>query len=476
MMVPRSRFGLRDDSTRPVVCVQGLGFVGAAMAAAVAAARDHNGRPCFDVIGVELDTPNGHDRASRVASGRFPFASADPEIGKAVEMAHNAGNLGATTDHAAFGLASIAIVDVHLDVATGDKGEPTALLADFEKAIATLGRELPAGALVIVETTVPPGTCERVVAPVLARELAARGMPADALLLAHSYERVMPGPDYFSSIVNFWRVYAGHTPEAGDACGRFLSGIVNVQRFPLRRLASTTASELAKVMENSYRAINIALVEEWARYAENSGVDLFEIIDAIRDRPTHNNIRQPGFGVGGYCLTKDPLFAEAAVKQFRGADALTFPFCRSAVEINRQMPIANLDRIERLAGSVKGKSILLLGVAYRSEVADTRYSPAEIFFREASRRSARLRCHDPYVREWSELGMTLPEQIPDPLDSDIVVFAVPHRAYRELDVVSWLGGARPLIYDCDNVLKRDMRAALRQAGIRVESTGRGIGL
>ena len=163
-------------------------------------------------------------------------------------------------------------------------------------------------ALVILETTVPPGTCERVVAPELAAALQRRGLQRDAFLLAHSYERVMPGEDYLASITHFWRVYAGHTPEAADACERFLAQVINVDEYPLTRLASTTASEIAKVMENSYRATNIAFIEEWARFAEAVGVDLFGVINAIRVRPTHSNIRQPGFGVGGYCLTKDLLF------------------------------------------------------------------------------------------------------------------------------------------------------------------------
>jgi UDP-N-acetyl-D-glucosamine dehydrogenase len=368
------------------------------------------------------------------------------------------------------------VVDVHLDLGADPTGVPRASVEGFEKAIRTLGREMSAGSLVMVETTVPPGACASIVAPALADELKHRGMPLDAILLAHSYERVMPGPDYFDSIVNFWRVYSGHTPAAADACAAFLSAVVDTEKYPLRRLGSTTASETAKVLENSYRAVNIAFIEEWGRFAEKCGIDLFEVIEAIRDRPTHVNIRQPGFGVGGYCLTKDPLFAAAASRQFLNDGTLDFPFCSEAVEINRRMPLVNLDRIEKLLGGLEGKSIVLLGVAYRSEVDDTRYAPAELFFREAERRGAHVRCHDPHVRHWSELDMVIPEQLPDAAGVDAVVFAVPHRAYRNLDVLSWLSANRPLIYDCDNVLSRSVRTHLRAAGMTVESTGRGWGL
>jgi UDP-N-acetyl-D-glucosamine dehydrogenase len=347
---------------------------------------------------------------------------------------------------------------------------------NFKSAIRTLGELVSPGVLILVETTVPPGTCEQVVVPILRDEALKRGVDPASILVAHSYERVMPGPQYFNSIVNFWRVFAGATPEAADACRDFLSKIINVEEFPLRELQATTASETAKVLENSYRAVNIAFMEEWGRFAETMGIDLFEVIAAIRDRPTHNNIRQPGFSVGGYCLTKDPLFAGFSARQFSAESELNFPFSFLALETNRQMPIANLDRLEKLLGSLKGKTILLMGVAYRSEVDDTRNSGSEIFLREAVQRGAEIRCHDPFVNYWSELDLHIEAAFPAAELIDAVVFAVPHTAYCELDVVGWLGHARPLVYDCDNVFTDETRRLLRAAGHRVESTGRGDGI
>jgi len=469
----RTQLGL---SGRPVVAVQGLGFVGAAMAVVTAAARTPAGQPCFDVIGVDLDTPQGRERVRCIANGIFPFASPDPKITDALSAAHRCGNLVATTDAAAFRLANIAVVDVHLDLSPASDEASSVEFGAFEAAIRTLGRELPAGALVVVETTVPPGTCANVVAPALKHELRQRKMPEDSILLAHSYERVMPGPDYFDSIVNFWRVYAGHTAAAADACELFLSRIVNTRKYPLRRLASTTASETAKVLENSYRAANIAFIEEWGRFAEAVGVDLFEVLSAVRDRPTHNNIRQPGFGVGGYCLTKDPLFALAASRKFLPNSKLDFPFSKMAIAVNRKMPVVNVERIEQFTGSLAGKTVIMLGVAYRSEVDDTRNAPAEQFYRELARRGAHVVCHDPFVRHWKELNIDLIENLPDPADADIVAFTVPHKAYCNLDVLAWLHGSKPFIYDCDDILSDQKRAELRASGLIVESTGRGVGL
>lgn len=466
----------RDAGTRPLICVQGLGFVGAAMAATVAAARDARGKPRFTVVGVELDTAAGRTRAEALRSGQFPFACADPKLETAVAVAHAAGNLAATTDSRVYSLASVAVVDVSLDVGETETGVESDL-APFRAAIETLGAIMPPSSLVLVETTVPPGTCEHVAAPALAAAAEKRGLAPDAIRLAHSYERVMPGPDYYDSIVNFWRVYAGHSEAAADQCEEFLRAVINTDEYPLTRLESTTASETAKVLENSYRAVNIAFIEEWSRFAEAVGIDLFQVIDAIRMRPTHNNMRQPGFGVGGYCLTKDPLFPSVTAKEFLGRSDLAFPFGEASVRVNNNMPLANLCRLtELLGGSLAERRLLVLGAAYRSEVDDTRSSPSETFIRAAQDGGATVVCHDAHVRDWPEMGITIEPDLPSPQGFDAVVLAVDHRAYREMEMFDWIGEARPLVYDANNVLDDNTRRRLRESGVTVESTGRGAGL
>jgi nucleotide sugar dehydrogenase len=459
-----------------VVCVQGLGFVGAAMTAALAAARTAEGAPCFNVVGVDLGTARGRHAIEHLAGGRFPFATADSSLETAIAEACATGNLAATCDSAAYGLAEIIVVDVNLDLTVdADGAEGASLdLSDFRAAIRTLGRCMRPDALVVVETTVPPGTCAHVVAPELEAALRARGLAHDRYLLAHSYERVMPGADYLESIVNYWRVYAGHTPGAAEACAAFLSRFVNVTDFPLCRLSSTTASEAAKVLENSYRAVNIAFMEEWGRFGEAAGLDVFEIVDAIRERPTHSNMRQPGFGVGGYCLPKDPLMALVAARQILDLESLDFPFCRMAVATNRAMPRVSLNRLQDLVGgSLSGLRIALLGVSYRPEVADTRHAPAEPFVREARARGAEVALHDPLVTFWPELGCEVAQELPDPHDLDAIVFATAHGEYRRIAPAGWLNGARPAIFDANDVLTEGQRRDFRAAGCRVACIGRG---
>jgi UDP-N-acetyl-D-glucosamine dehydrogenase len=457
----------------PVVCVQGLGFVGSAMAVAVADARTERGEPCFHVVGVELPTRDGLSKVEAINAGRLPITANDDKLKAALAAAHQRGNLVATTDARAYRQATVTVVDVPLDVVQDD-GRPTVPLGGFRAAVATLGRHMQPGSLVMVETTVPPGTTEKLVAPEIASALERRGLPADAIGVAYSYERVMPGASYFDSIVNIPRSYAGHDAAAADACEAFLSLIVDVESNPLTRLHSTTACETAKVLENSYRATIIAFMEEWGRFAEAIGVDLFDVIETIRQRPTHSNMRRPGFGVGGYCLTKDPLLAGIAARELHERPDLSFPFSTRAVQVNKAMPLVSLRKIESmLPAGLEGATILLMGVSYREDVADTRYAPSETFVRESRARGATVLCHDPLVRYWAELDIEVPAEPPSPTGIDAVVFAVPHGSYRELDLERWLGEARPVVLDAFDVLVPQQRACLARLGCQVASIGRG---
>lgn len=458
---------------RPIIAVQGLGFVGAAMSIAVASATDAGGDAVFGVVGVDLDDDAGTARVAALNEARFPFETTDPELTSALQAARSRGNLRCVTDPSVYALADVIVVDVPLDI-DWRSATPELRLRGFEAAIATVGRFVRPGTLVLVETTVPPGATEKIVVPTLDKELSQRGIDPDSVLVAHSYERVMPGAEYFRSIVSYWRVYAGHTEAAAQAAEAFLSQVIDTETYPLTRLANTTSSETAKVLENTFRATTIALMEEWSRFAEHVGVDLYEVVDAIRMRPTHANMRTPGFGVGGYCLTKDPLFASVAATELWDLE-IEFPFSTAAVRANDQAPIAALDRVRTLVGgSLEGQHLLLLGISYRQDVGDTRYSPSETFVRAAESAGAIVTAHDPLVSHWDELERDTPAQIPDPSPYDAVIFAVPHEEYRRIDLADWLGNARPAVLDAFNVLSAAQRGTLAELGCPLASIGRGF--
>ena len=463
------------DANRKTVCVQGLGFVGSAMALAVAAANADDGKPLYNVIGIDIANEAGKAKAEALNCGIFPFENSDDNLSSALINVHNQGNLWCCTDNQYFQYADVVIVDINLDVHYGKDMEPFLDLSAFKGAIKSIGENISPDTLVIVETTVPPGTCEKVVLPILQQEFEKRNLDTSQIFLAHSYERVMPGKDYFDSIVNFWRVYSGIDEKSADKCEAFLKSVIKTDTYPLTRLQKTTSTEIAKVLENSYRATTIAFMEEWGRFAEAVGVDLFEVVDAIRMRPTHSNMRQPGFGVGGYCLTKDPYFAMLASKDIFEIDNLDFPFCVAAVETNRKMPLVSLDKIiEVFDGDLKGKKLLVCGVSYRQDVGDTRYSPTETFARAAMDLGADLDYWDPLVSHWDEMDVDVRADRPSDIDKyDAIVFTVQHPEYMEIDFKEWLGAGDRIVFDANRVLTDEQRATLEQLdNIKFSSIGR----
>lgn len=459
---------------RPLVCIQGMGFVGAAMAVAVAGARNDRGGIIYNVMGIDLPDAGGKEKVKCINDGIFPFENADVKMQDVHKECVKNGNLRASTDDGWFEKADIILSDINLDVSYSDEGKPYVDLAVYRQAMHVIGSKMKEDALLIIETTVPPGTCEKVVRPILQEEFQNRGMDADKILIAHSYERVMPGADYYDSIVNYWRVYSGISRESARKCADFLGNVIHVDKYPLTRLSCTTASETAKVLENSYRAATIAFMEEWGRFAEAAGFDLYEVVDAVRMRPTHCNMRQPGFGVGGYCLTKDPYFAMLGAEDILNLEGLEFPFCMEAVKINSRMPLVSLDKIQcLLGGTLEGRKILVFGVSYRQDVGDTRYSPTEIFAREAARRGAVLEFQDPLIHEWREMNVKVSRDIPPSSGFDAAVFTVAHKDYEKINLKEWIGDNDMLIFDANRVLTPEQIEDLGSGACRFASIGRG---
>jgi nucleotide sugar dehydrogenase len=405
----------------------------------------------YAVIGVDLATPESWWRVSSLRNGVFPVAASDPKIAEFHERAKAQGNFLATADPQAYALADVIIVDINLDVAkaTTSDGELEGFgvdLSGFTAAIQTIGAYCQPDALVLVETTVPPGTSEKIVLPTLKTALAARGLPSDKLRVGHSYERVMPGPDYIDSIRTFPRVYSGVDEASADATERFLRTIIDTETCPLTRLHGTTATEMAKVLENSYRAMNIAFMVEWSRFAEEAGVDIYAIVQAIRVRPTHANLMFPGIGVGGYCLTKDPLLASWSRQElFRGKSSLAVS--EQAVSINDCMPRFAFEFLSRQVSDLSGRLVLLLGVSYRGDVGDTRFSPVEPFYRRLIRAGAEVLLHDPYVPHWVEENRSIAADALPLLKQgpSVIVASAGHRIYREPAFIEALLAAPPAI-------------------------------
>lgn len=420
-------------NNKPVIAVQGLGFVGAVMSLVCANAIDGD----YAVIGVDLPRKDTFWKIKSINEGFFPVIASDPKIEKFYNIAKHKGNLLATFDSYAYTKADVIIVDINLDVDKqsdfyGELNDFEVDLTAFKKAMKSIGENCKDDVLILIETTVPPGTSKKVAYPIIKQCLIDRGLSFDKFKLGHSYERVMPGPNYIDSIQNFYRVYSGINDKSANAVEQFLKTIISTDKYPLTRLGNTNATEMAKVLENSYRAMNIAFAVEWSRFAEESGVNLYEIVDAIRKRPTHKNLMYPGIGVGGYCLTKDPLLASWSKQNlFEAKEGLDQSV--KGVQINDKMPLYAYQFLKKEINNLNEKKILLLGVSYRSDVGDTRYTPVEPFYNYLIKDGAKIKLHDPYVKFWEELGLEVCGNIDKVFDSEVnvVVITTAHKEYKE---------------------------------------------
>ncbi|MCS6807917.1 MAG: nucleotide sugar dehydrogenase [Bacteroidota bacterium] len=466
-------------NTRKTVVIQGLGFVGTAMAAAVARARDTHGNPLYNVIGIDLPDEMNYWKIARVNTGLPPVVSTDKSLDAAYAAAYHAGNLTATYSSFAYTLADIIVVDIHLDIKKARLGDARAYeftLENYQEALRVVAERITNNTLILIETTVPPGTTENILKPMIERIGRERGLDTSTIHIAHSYERVMPGRDYLRSITDFYRVYAGTDKAACIAAREFLSSFINTRDFPLTELHSPTASEMSKVLENSFRAMNIAFMQEWTEFAEAAGVNLFDVIRAIRVRPTHRNIMSPGFGVGGYCLTKDSLLADWSYSSLF-APGKHLDMSLSAINTNDLMPTHTVRLLQRVFPDLRDKHITLFGVSYLNDVADTRYSPAELFYDLCTQAGARVQLHDPLVSYWTEKGLEVCTQFDDIrlLHHDAAVFAVRHSEYLQMtaeDIHAILPNVR-LIIDAFDIISDSTAEALRSYGITLLGVGKG---
>ncbi|HET9860226.1 MAG TPA: nucleotide sugar dehydrogenase [Nocardioidaceae bacterium] len=353
------------------VCVLGLGYVGLPLACAAAGAGHR-------VVGLDPDRA----RVDALRSARSPVEDVED---RDLEKALASGLLSFTDDPGDIGGSDTFVICVPTPLK-----EKTPDLTMVDAAVDIVGGALRPGGMVILESTTYPGTTEDRVRPRLAE---ATGLRApDDYHLVFSPERIDPGnPDY--SLKNTPRVIGGLGTAAGDAAAEFYSSFID----HVHRVSGPREAEMAKLLENTYRHVNIALVNEMAIFCEELGIDLWESIGAASTKPFGFAPFTPGPGVGGHCIPVDPSYLSWRVRRL----GYPFRFVELAAEINDRMPNYVAARVADLLNdvhkSVGGSQILVLGLAYKRDLGDMRESPAPILIRRLESRGALVRWHDPHV-------------------------------------------------------------------------------
>jgi nucleotide sugar dehydrogenase len=477
------------------------------MAAVVADSNNEKGEPGKFVIGMQRPSPRSYWKIPYLNRGQAPVKAEDPEVDLCISRCVlEKKTLVASFSYEALTLADVVVVDVQCDYskeALADVTEGSVEMGALEASLKIIAEKIEPHCLVLIETTVPPGTTEYVAYPIVKKAFHQRGIEEEPLL-AHSFERVMPGRDYVSSIRDFWRVCSGVNPTSRAAVEQFLSQVLNVKDYPLTVLDRPIESETTKIVENSFRATMLAFMDEWSRFAERNGVDIVKVINAIKKRPTHSNLMFPGPGIGGYCLPKDGGLGVWAYHSLMGFQEPLFKMTPMSIDINdfRALHAAELvrDALRNMSRIVAASEVAVLGAAYREDVGDTRYSGSELVVRKLAEMGATVRVHDPYVLKWWEFekqdtypapgksrarffrnqddlaGLAVSQDLENALPgADAVVLAVRHQEYLNLDpdwVVKICGGPVAVV-DCFAVLDDAKIRRYFELGCEVKGMGRG---
>ena len=451
------------------ISVVGMGYVGTAMATLISSVKKKN--YSYFVTGIEHQNKQGKEISQKINQGILPFKINDPVFKKNFFNAtKKERNLICSNSIKDIKGSKIVIISINCDLKKKLKSNVD--LDSFLNSIKNVLMHIDPDSLMIIESTIPPGTCEKKIVPLMKKIFKKRNILKKQLLLAYTYERVMPGENYINSIKNYWRVISGINSVSKNKCKKFFTQIVNTKKYPLTELANIRDCELGKILENSYRSTNIAFIEEWARFAEKINIDLYKVIDAIRLRPTHANIRHPGFGVGGYCLTKDPLFGVYAANKLWKIKNHKFPFSQLAMKINDKMPNVTFDKIKKLfKDNFKKKKILILGMSYKENVGDLRSSPSIYFCNKCIKNNIKIYWHDPYIDSIKNKKITKVNDLKEINTYDLVLFAVKHNLYRSLSFNKSLI-KDTIIFDANNVLSEKQIVKIKKNKIKFQSIGR----
>jgi UDP-N-acetyl-D-glucosamine dehydrogenase len=325
----------------------------------------------------------------------------------------------ATTDLTDCPDPDVIVICVPTPLSESDGPDLTAVRAAAE----TAGKLLRHGTLVVLESTTYPGTTDEVVRPLLEK---ASGLTAGiGFSLAFSPERIDPGNPVYG-VRNTPKVVGGITPACTEAAANFYANVCDT----VVRAKSAREAEMAKLLENTYRHVNIALVNEMAIFCHELGVDLWDAISCAATKPFGFQAFYPGPGVGGHCIPIDPNYLSYKV---RTELSYPFRFVELAQEINNRMPGYVVDRAAELlnndAKPLNGARVLLLGVTYKKDIADQRESPARPIARKLLQRGALLSYHDPFVDSWAVDGRDVPRAAAPTAEADLTILLQAHSAY-----------------------------------------------
>ena len=444
------------------VVVVGMGYVGIPVAALFADV------PGFTVVGVQRRSKRSGWKIDWLNEGKNPIGGDEPGLSDLIARVVKKGTFKVVDDISTCKDAEVVLIDVQ----TPTDANRVPNYDSLREVSVEVGKRLKRGTLVVVESTVAPGTTENLVKPILEK---ASGLKAGKdFCLAFCYERVMVGR-LIKNIVDLPRVVGGINGESTERAMELYGHIVKAKLCP----TDVLTAEVAKVVENTYRDVNIAFANEMALVCESLGVDVFKVRELVNTLPNDpknpasnpvRNMHFPGAGTGGHCLPKDPWLLKYGLDTY-GKFKFLPKIIVDSRETNDFMPVHVVDLVEDALAEhgkkLKGAKVAILGVAFLENSDDTRNTPSATIYAELKKRGAKPVLHDPIVRNF-ELPFT--RDLDEVLTSaDAVVLSTKHKVYLSLD----LGEMRRKL--ATPVLVDGRNAFTMEAATMVGLTYRGVG-
>jgi UDP-N-acetyl-D-glucosamine dehydrogenase len=373
------------------ITVVGQGYVGLPLAITAS-------QSVYTVYGLD----NNDEKIELLKSGKSIIEDLSDEV---VKKSVDSKKYLPTVDQSVISDSAVILICVPTPLSNEHRPDLDAL----RSATATVGKNLKAGALVIVESTIEPGTCRNILLSILLKE---SGLKPGEFELAYSPERIDPTNKKWS-ISNTPKLVAGLTENAAKWAGEFYGKFID----SITICTSLEIAETAKLLENSFRLVNISFINELAIFCQKIGIDVIEVISAAATKPYGFMPFYPSVGAGGHCIPVDPIYLANAAKAV-GAPSR---FIELADQINQEMPGYFVGRAEEKLGILKSKKVLVVGVSYKPNVADVRESPVEGLITGLKQKNAHVYWHDDLVKEWNgENSVALSN------DFDLAILATPH--------------------------------------------------
>lgn len=426
------------------ICVVGLGFIGLPMLINLASLKSKNAKEKkYNVIGLEKNNSYGNNRRNMILDGKFPIHSGDKILFNKYKSLLKNNQIHITNNFEDINKSDIIIISIGFDFSNKNSTKNLKLLCT------SISKYLKKGTLIIIETTLPPGVSEKIIYPLIKSKLQKRKINQTQFFFGYSFERITPGKKYLESINNTHRAYSGINHKSSLKIKNFLSSFINIKKYQLTNFKKIEECELCKIIENSYRTLNIAFIDEWLKFSSYRKLNLNKILDTIRLRETHNNIMRTGLGVGGYCLTKDGKFAKYSSKMF-DKKVFNFPLTEMSLKINDKMIGNSINLINTKTTNLNKKKILIFGYSYKEDIADSRNSPSKILVNYLKSRAKKIEIIDPYHQD----SIKLLKKKDFLKEFNILIFCVKHLEFYKLLDFKMIINLKKTIFDLNHVIPK----------------------